>query len=130
MAEIKDSPEAALSYRVLNVAGTMPLEIERAIIDVWTAKASALITDVPGPPHVVYLAGTPVRGIAAWAPKPGSISIGVTIFSYNGEITVNLAADAGLIPDPEHILERVEDELAELQRLGSRLTHHDVQGGG
>jgi diacylglycerol O-acyltransferase len=114
MAEIKDSPEAALSYGTLKVAGMMPLDIEHAIIDVWTAKASAVITDVPGPPHLVYLAGTPVRGMLAWAPKSGSISMGVTIFSYNGEITVNLAADAGLIPDPGHILERVEDELAEL----------------
>jgi WS/DGAT/MGAT family acyltransferase len=114
MAEIKNSPEAALSYGMLKVAGMMPLDIERAIIDVWTAKASAVITDVPGPPHLVYLAGTPVRGMLAWAPKSGSISMGVTIFSYNGEINVNLAADAGLIPDPERILERVEDELAEL----------------
>jgi hypothetical protein len=60
----------------------------------------------------VYLAGTPVRGMAAWAPKPGSISMSVTIFSYNGELTVSLAADAGLIPDPERILAGVEDELA------------------
>jgi len=130
MAEIKASPEASLSYRMLRVAGMMPLDIERVIIDAWTAKASAVITDVPGPPHVVYLAGTPVRGMLAWAPQSGSISMAVTIFSYDGEITVNVAADAGLIPDPEHILERVEDELAELRRLGSRLTHHDVKGGG
>jgi WS/DGAT/MGAT family acyltransferase len=112
MAEIKDSPEAAVSYGTLRVAGLMPLAIERAIIDVLTARASAVITDVPGPPYVVYLAGTPVRGMAAWAPKPGSISMSVTIFSYNGELTVSLAADAGLIPDPERILAGVEDELA------------------
>jgi hypothetical protein len=97
-----------------------PLNIERAFIDVSTAKASAVITNVPGPPHPVYLAGTPVQGMLAWAPKPGSLSLCVTIFSYNGEITVGLAADAGLIPDPERILAGVEDELAELQRLASR----------
>jgi inosine/xanthosine triphosphate pyrophosphatase family protein len=48
----------------------------------------------------------------------------VTIFSYNGEITVSLAGDAGLIPDPERILAGVEHELAELQRLTSHATHH------
>jgi WS/DGAT/MGAT family acyltransferase len=120
MAEIKDSPEGAISYSMLRVAGMTPLNIERVFIDVSTAKASAVITNVAGPPHPVYLAGTPVRGMIAWAPKPGSLSMCVTIFSYNGEITVGLAVDAGLIPDPERILAGVEDELAEFQCLASR----------
>jgi diacylglycerol O-acyltransferase len=115
MAKIKHSPEGAVSYGTLRVAGMMPLNIERIFTDVSTARASAVITNVPGPPHPVYLAGTPVREMLAWAPKPGSLSMCVTIFSYNGEITVTLAVDAGLIPDPQRILARVEDELAELQ---------------
>jgi WS/DGAT/MGAT family acyltransferase len=123
MAEIKDSPESALSYRVLSVLGMMPLGIERVIIDLYTAKGSAVMTDVPGPPHAVYFAGTPVRGMLALAPRAGSLSMSVTIFSYNGEITVSLAVDAGLIPDPERILAAVEDELAELQGLAWRFTH-------
>jgi WS/DGAT/MGAT family acyltransferase len=123
MAEIKDSPEGAVSYSMLRFAAMTPRSIERVIIDAWTAKALAVITNVPGPPHLVYLAGTPVRGMLVWAPKPGSLSMCVTIFSYNGEIAVSLAVDAGLIPDPERIVAGVEDELAELQRLASRLTH-------
>jgi hypothetical protein len=117
MAEIKDSPEGAVSYGVLSVLGMMPLGIERVIIGLYSAKASAVMTNVPGPRHPVYLAGAPVRGILVWAPRPGSMSMSVTIFSYNDEITVALAADAGLIPDPERILAGVEDELAELRRL-------------
>jgi WS/DGAT/MGAT family acyltransferase len=119
MAEIKDSSEGAVSYIVLRVAGMTPRNIERVLTDVSTARASAVMTNVPGPPHPVYLAGTPVRGILAWAPKPGSLSMCVTIFSYNGEITVGLAVDAGLIPDPERILAGVAYELAELRRLAS-----------
>jgi WS/DGAT/MGAT family acyltransferase len=120
MAAIKDSPEGAVSYGMLSIAGMTPQEIERVIIEVTTAQASAVMTNVVGPRRLVYLAGTPVRGIIAWAPKPGSLSMSVTIFSYNGEITVGLAVDAGLIPDPERILAGVEDELAELQRLTDR----------
>jgi diacylglycerol O-acyltransferase len=65
----------------------------------------------------VYLAGTPVAGMLAWAPKPGNLSMSVTIFSYNGRLTVGLAADAGLIPDPGRILAGAEEELVELGRL-------------
>jgi WS/DGAT/MGAT family acyltransferase len=119
MAEIKNSPEGAASFGVLSVAGTMPLGIARRIIEVWTAKASAVMSNVPGPPRLVYVAGTPVTGMLAWAPKPGSISMSVTIMSYAGEITVNVAVDAGLIPDPERMVALVEDELAELQRVSA-----------
>jgi hypothetical protein len=57
----------------------------------------------------------------AWAPRAGSMSMSVTIFSYHDEITVSLAVDAGLIPDPERILAGVDDELAELQGLARAL---------
>jgi WS/DGAT/MGAT family acyltransferase len=117
MAELKDSPEGVVSYGVLSVVGMTPLSIQRVITDVYSAKGSAVMTNVPGPPHPVYLAGTPVRGILVWAPRPGGMSMSVTIFSYNGEITVSLGADAALIPDPERILAGVEDEIAELWRL-------------
>jgi diacylglycerol O-acyltransferase / wax synthase len=114
MADIKHSPEGAFSYNMLRVAGMMPLNVERDFIEISTARATAVITNVPGPPHRVYLAGTPVQGMLAWAPKPGSLSMSVTIFSYNGEITASLAADAGVIPDPERIVTGVKHELAEL----------------
>ena len=65
----------------------------------------------------MYLAGTLVRSMLVWAPRPGSLSMSVTTFSYNGDITVTLGVDAGLIPDPERIAGGVEDELAELQRV-------------
>jgi WS/DGAT/MGAT family acyltransferase len=120
MAEIKDSPEGAVSHGVLSVLGAMPLDVARAANDRYSAKGSAVLTNVPGPRHPVSLAGTPVRGILAWAPKPSGVSMSVTIFSYDDEITVGLAVDAGLIPDPERILAGVEDELAELQRLTER----------
>jgi hypothetical protein len=118
MSEIKDSPEGPISFGVLTAAGAAPESIERAFIELWTAKASAVMSNVPGPPQPVYLAGTPVEGILAWAPKPGSLPMSVTIFSYNGAIRASFAVDAGLIPDPDRIVARVEEELDELERRG------------
>jgi hypothetical protein len=123
MAEIKHSPEGPRGYRLLRVIGMLPAAIGRVVTDRRTAKATTLITNVPGPEHRVSLAGTPVHGMLVWAPRPGGMSMSVTIFSYNDEITVGLAADAGLIPDPDRILAGVEDELAEIERLAGRSTH-------
>jgi hypothetical protein len=44
----------------------------------------------------------------------------VSIFSYRGEVTIGLMADAALIPDPGEIVRRLEDEVEELRKLAPR----------
>jgi hypothetical protein len=41
----------------------------------------------------------------------------VSIFSYCGEVTIGLMADAALIPDPEEIVRQIETELEALDKL-------------
>jgi hypothetical protein len=40
----------------------------------------------------------------------------VAIFSYAGEVTLGVMTDAGLVPDPENIIEAFEPELESLDR--------------
>ncbi|HEX2467401.1 MAG TPA: wax ester/triacylglycerol synthase family O-acyltransferase [Solirubrobacterales bacterium] len=117
MEEIKHSPEGALSYGLLEAIGMAPVQVERRVVEQFTAKATAVMTNVPGPRQPVYFAGTPVRGVLVWAPRSGSVPISVAIFSYAGEITVGLMVDAGLVPDPELIIRAFEREVDALLRL-------------
>ncbi|HEY7951685.1 MAG TPA: wax ester/triacylglycerol synthase family O-acyltransferase [Solirubrobacteraceae bacterium] len=117
MAAIKRSPEGPISYAILEAVGLTPPQLESRIVDIFTAKASAVMTNVPGPREVVYLAGTPVRAVLVWAPTSGSVGMSVSIFSYRGEVTVGLLVDAGLVPDPQRIARHTEQELAALGRL-------------
>ena len=41
----------------------------------------------------------------------------ISIFSYAGALTVGVMADAGLVPDPERIIEAFEREVEALMRL-------------
>ena len=43
----------------------------------------------------------------------------VAIFSYAGEVTLGVMTDAGLVPDPEKIIEAFEPELDALEREAS-----------
>lgn len=115
MEEIKRSPEGAISYGVLDAIGRTPAQIEKLFVELFTAKGSAVMTNVPGPRQRVYMAGTPVRGVLVWAPCSGDVSMSVAIFSYAGEVTVALKVDAGLIPDPEAIISGFEREVASLR---------------
>ncbi len=117
MEQIKHSPEGAVSYGVLGALGRAPAQIEKLLVEQFSAKGSAVITNVPGPREPVYLAGAPVRGVLVWAPRSGSVAMSVAIFSYVGEITVGLTVDAGLIPEPMKIVSAFQGELRALMRL-------------
>ena len=120
MDEIKNSPEGVIAYGMLEVMGQVPSQMESAILDLFTSKGTAVVTNVPGPREPVYLAGTPVRSVAVWAPTSGSVSMSVSIFSYDGEVTVGVMADAGLVPDPQTIVDALKGELEALERIGKR----------
>jgi diacylglycerol O-acyltransferase / wax synthase len=117
MEEIKHSPEGAVSYGLLEAIGRAPVQVERRVVEQFTAKATAVMTNVPGPRQPVYFAGTPVRGVLVWAPRSGSVPLSIAIFSYAGEITVGLMVDAGLVPDPERIITAFQREVDALLRL-------------
>jgi diacylglycerol O-acyltransferase len=124
MTEIKDGRDGAVSYGLLSVTGLTPELVERRIIDLFSAKSTAVMTNVPGPSEPVYLAGTAVRTVLVWAPTSGHMGMSVSIFSYHGEVTVGLMVDAALIPDPEQIVIQLEREVETLAHLNSRRTRH------
>jgi diacylglycerol O-acyltransferase len=120
MEEIKRSPEGAIAYGFLELMGMTVAQVESAMIDVFSAKGTTVITNVPGPREPVYLSGTPVSAVAVWAPMSGSVSMSVSIFSYNGGVTVGVMTDAGLVPDPETMVAGFERELELLARAHRR----------
>ncbi|MFI5010209.1 MAG: WS/DGAT domain-containing protein, partial [Solirubrobacterales bacterium] len=117
MAAIKDSREGPVSFAILQGIGMTPRRVERRIVDIFTAKASAMTTNVPGPREVVYMAGAPLRAVLVWAPVSGSVGITVSIFSYHDGVTIGLLVDAGLVLDPQTIARDTELELADLAQL-------------
>jgi hypothetical protein len=52
-----------------------------------------------------------------WVPRSGQIGLGISILSYNGKVTVGIASDERLMPDPEVLLEGFEDEFNALLDL-------------
>ena len=114
MAQIKHTPEGAVSYGILGLIGLTPAPVEKLAVDLFASRASAVMTNVPGPRRPVYFAGAKVDGVIAWVPAGGGIGLGVSIFSYAGGLTVGLSADPRLMPDPHRVIAVFERELHEL----------------
>lgn len=115
--ELKTSPQAGLVYALLQLAGRLPLWGESLLVDIFGARATAVATNVPGPRQPLLFGGRPLRQIMFWVPQSGRLALGVSILSYANEVRVGIAADAGLIPDPERLVEEYAASFARLAKL-------------
>lgn len=109
MDEIKASSEAIAAFSILEALGYFPSDLEAKAVELFSSKASAVMTNVPGPRELLHMKGRPLQYIMPWVPRAGSIGLGVSIFSYNGTVRLGVASDAHLIPDPETILAGFQD---------------------
>jgi hypothetical protein len=111
MDVIKAAPDAMVSLGVLDAMGVASTEIERIGVDLFTRKASVMITNVPGPPAELHLADHALRNIMVWAPVSGHIGLGISLLSYNGEVRMGVAADTRRVPDPEALVAAFERDI-------------------
>ena len=114
MAALKDSYQAMLTFTILGAVGMAPRFIQQQILDLLAGKATAVMTNVPGPRQARYLAGAKLRQQMFWVPQSGDIGMGVSILSYDNQVQFGLITDKGLVDDPERIVERFAVEFEKL----------------
>lgn len=105
MGRIKRGHEAALAFRVQELISGFSDVLYRASVSLLADRAVGVLTNVPGPPIPVYLAGRRVEGMVGWAPLSGNQAMSFTIYSYDGKVFVGIACDADLVPDHEQIVD-------------------------
>lgn len=114
---VKHSAEGVVSYAILETVGRAPGAVEDLAIDVFAAKGTGVMTNVPGPREPVTLAGRTLAGTIGWGPTSGDLALGVALFSYAGTATIGLSVDTGIVPDPRQLLGDIVEELEALLRL-------------
>lgn len=105
MNRIKHGHEAAVAFTLQGAIAGLSRGLYEASVDLFTNRTLGTLTNVPGPPMPVYLAGSRVAGIVGWAPVSGDQPMSFTISSYNGEVIVGIACDTTLVPDHETIVD-------------------------
>lgn len=117
MDAIKDSPEALVAFQILRGLGTAPGPVFDLVLGQFGKKATAVMTNVMGPTEPVYFAGVRVTQTMFWVPRSAGLGLGVSILSYCGKVWLGIASDAGLVPDPETILQGFHDEFDAMSDL-------------
>lgn len=117
MRAIKDSPEAWLTYGLLEGMGVLHPRLRVHATNFFARKATGVTTSVRGPDQPLHVAGLPVTRMWAWAPMSADQSLSTSIVGYAGRIHIGFKVDASAVPDPRALVDGLQAELAELVAL-------------
>lgn len=103
MGLLKQSKQPAVALAILTVIGMSPEVLKEQILEALAANASMVVTNVHGPDAPRYLAGRRIVRQMFWVPQSGGIGLGISLFSYAGQLNFGVAADVRRVPDPAAI---------------------------
>lgn len=109
---------------LINLAETVPFGVANQAARVYSrfnmAKLhkpafNVTITNVPGPPIPLYCQGHKLHSIMGTAPIIDGMGMIITIFSYNGKITISPTSDSNSMPDMDAFTRYILDAANELE---------------
>lgn len=110
---------------LINLAETVPFGVANQAARVYSrfnlAKLhkpvfNVTITNVPGPPIPLYCQGHKLHSIMGTAPIIDGMGMIITIFSYDGNITISPTSDANSMPDMDTFTRYILDSANELEK--------------
>ncbi|MEO7326728.1 MAG: wax ester/triacylglycerol synthase family O-acyltransferase [Dokdonella sp.] len=117
MRDLKGRRQAVVAFGLLAALGMAPAALQGPALELFSRKASAVATNVPGPQQPLFMAGVEVRELMFWVPQTGSIGLGLSILSYNGRVHFGVIGDSKRVKDPDAIVQRFDAEFEKLMLI-------------
>ncbi|MGA8515718.1 MAG: wax ester/triacylglycerol synthase family O-acyltransferase [Burkholderiaceae bacterium] len=114
MNQMKGSYQPLLAFSLLAVAGLLIKPAQDVMLNFFSKKTTAVMTNLPGPREKLQFCGATIEENMFWVPQSGDVGMGVSILSYGGGVQFGLITDAGLCPQPQSIIDEFEPEFAKL----------------
>ena len=114
MQALKQSLEPPVTLGMFAILGYAPQMLQDRLFDMLIHRATAVMTNVPGPKTPLYLGGAEIKQVMFWVPQSGDIGMGVSILTYNGMVQFGLVTDAAMVPDPEAIIAHFRPQFDQL----------------
>jgi diacylglycerol O-acyltransferase len=117
MQKLKTSSQPLVTLGLLGAVGSLPAVVEDPVMSAFSAKASLVASNVPGPREQLAFAGVPATQALFWVPQAGSIGIGVSMLTYAGAVQFGVLSDRALIEKPVALVRMMRDEFEKLVML-------------
>ncbi|SFC16575.1 Diacylglycerol O-acyltransferase [Polaromonas sp. OV174] len=114
MAALKGSYQPLLAFGLLAVAGLLTKPAQELMLNLFSKKTTAVMTNVPGPREKLKFCGSTLEQSLFWVPQSGDVGLGVSILSYGGGVQFGVITDSALCPEPQRIVDEFVPEFAKL----------------
>jgi diacylglycerol O-acyltransferase len=125
MSAMKGSFQPLFTLGLLAAAGLLVKPGQDALLELFSKKTTAVLTNVPGPRKKLKFLGASLEQDLVWVPQSGTVGLGVSVLSYGGGVQFGIISDAGLCPDPQKIVDKFANEFAKLSLLTLMLPWED-----
>lgn len=116
MRRRKSVGQATATGALVALADSLPSAIATAMSSAVHRQpfVNLVVTNVPGSPFPVYMMGSRLESVVPVVPLARNLNLSIGVFSYAGQLSFGLLADADLVPDLHCLAEGIEKSLAEL----------------
>jgi WS/DGAT/MGAT family acyltransferase len=118
MSELKAVREASAAETLITLGKFTPFPLAsltvRLAYRLPHREIVTVTTNVPGPQQPLYGVGRKLVEIIPYVPIATSLRIGVSIFSYCGQLTFGITGDYATTPDIDVLARGIEDGIGEL----------------
>ncbi len=97
--------------------GWLPPPVIAAVSSRLTSTNDVQVSNVPGVPYPVYIAGSRITHMYPFGPLPGCAAM-ITLISHNEECCIGTNTDAAAVTDPAGLVEDLRAGLDEVIQLG------------
>ena len=111
--EWKNAPGLAVSDVLATGLSALPSVVARGLWGSMLLGNDVCVTNIPGPPFAVTLAGAAVQGIYAVSPPSGA-ALSVSLISAVDRVCITVTADVAAVPDSPKLAGCIEDGFAEV----------------
>jgi hypothetical protein len=102
---------------MMKLMGAFPQALALQFARFFASKFTGVLSNVPGPKQPLYFTDKMVKNLMFWVPRSGDVSIGISIISYAGIVTLGIATDNRVAPDPEKITQYFNEDFALFMQL-------------
>ena len=115
MDECKVSGDPLGSAALISLSNELCPEFLISKINTFmTQKASCVLSNVPGPQHILKVKGCDVKCMIFWPPQKDNIGVGLSVFTYAGKVIVGVQGDVAVLSDPKIITEEFGNAVNEM----------------
>jgi hypothetical protein len=99
------------------VVTRLPLAAVTAMTADFTKAQDAQISNIPGIPYPVFMAGAEVTHFLPFAPVPGC-GMMIAMLTHNGRCCIGINSDRAAVTEPELLMKCFREGLDEVLALG------------